>query len=56
MVDQDEHDHRESLLAFLETHWGNLTLREARSLALDGVRASGDLECGAFVKDALMSP
>jgi hypothetical protein len=56
MVDQDEHEHRESLLAFLEAHWGSLTLREACSLALDGVRASSDGHLGPFVKDALMSP
>jgi hypothetical protein len=56
MPEQDELDHRESLLAFLEAHWGNLTLREARSLSPEGIRTSGGWEAALLVKDALMSP
>jgi hypothetical protein len=56
MVEQDELGQRESLLAFLEAHWGTLTLREARSLVLEGSQANAHRDVSPQVKDALISP
>ena len=47
MVENEPSDVRESALAFVETHWHELTLSEARSLSVESLQ---DAEQQRFIK------